>query len=133
MEKEIEVAVKWWVEKLGGFSPLKQDIGDAKLESDLAFLGVLMGAHRAEPTKVKEFGLALARLMHEQPADTYWLDVDYDPMGLLGQAAEEAGIFSFQFPYKTHMHVHKGKVIVACGYGQPYETIYEAKEDEHAA
>lgn len=80
-----------------------------------------------KPTKaqINTFKAAVIKGIEEYPySDEIDLYCDYGPGLILRDAANEAGINSLNFPFKTGMFVSEKEVRVKEGYGMPYETIW---------
>ena len=126
MNDAINAAVKWWRDML---RDAKQDAGDSHLNLYLGAMTAIQPFLTDQQLDdfCNELTLGLeTRLRAAEPGlrPEAHLDVDYSPEGLLYAAAKKGRIGSMYFPCKTHMRVHANHVEVACGYGQPYKTIY---------
>jgi len=53
-----------------------------------------------------------------------WLDVDYGPCKVLGNAADKAGIPHSQFSCKSSVSMRAGSLAVSFGYGAPRTNYY---------
>lgn len=116
-----EAAAAWWAEKLAG--PVHQDNGGGDLAS--TFAGALASglAERNPVTseQLETFQAALVQRIRarqsEHPSGYCGLGVDYGPDLDLGAAADEAGISTSRFPWKTNCWVYPDRFVVSNGYG----------------
>lgn len=130
----IAVAVNWWAEKISNNHPHSN--GDNSLSSVMACMMADMASKPISLERLELFKTKLTVLLEDIYQENfikrngypYSLGCDYGPDITLGTAAEAAGIELNNFPFKTHMHIYKNKVMVSDGYAQPFEIIFEAKE-----
>jgi hypothetical protein len=136
---EIVAAAKWWRESLQW---PKFDNGDRSNTGLMAESMARMGHKIHDEEVLKRFEIelrsAIAARYNEKknwhPSNPEFggygrvISVDYHADPILTGALEGAGGKAnsmLSFPWKTTMHVGPGKVTVACGYGAPYQTIYQ--------
>lgn len=135
MEKEIQVAAKWWADQLR--TKARQDNGDFMHNAMMAIL-----TRQQQPIEKQKGDLFEAKLIelltkerNERQSATnvneYYrngmscLSVDYGADLTLRKAAEEAGVdIDMRLPVKTNMWIEQGKVSVSCGYRAPIEILY---------
>lgn len=128
-EKEIESAVNWWANTLMG--DVKHDNGARDLNSLLSCTMADLLKKTITEQQIEVFKNELKSLLvkelyenRKRRQSVTYLSCDYNPCCLLEEAAEKAEISEFNFPYKTHMEIREGEVIVSAGYREPYQTIY---------
>jgi hypothetical protein len=142
MNKEAEVAAKWWADILK-----QEDIHDngEPIGSYLANLG-LSNLKPLSDEVVNNFRSALVTWLDEAIEDNKcagnwreseprfcsyfragWLNIDYNVHGILKNLALSVGIpekeLMFRFPIKTIMWVNPGEVEVRHGYGAGVEKL----------
>lgn len=129
IEKAANIAAGWWASTIEG-QP-KQDNGDPQTAALMAILPRV----NARPTKeqCEAFGAAMeAKLLtYMKDGNRVTIQHDYDPDMLLSECADKAGIkvqYCNTFPMKTRMHASDKKVEVSCGYGAPWETLWQPTE-----
>lgn len=125
------IAARWWAKQLSG--PTKQDAGlDGKTGDMFSLLMMLKEAGKvnANPQQIKNFEKILATRIDEELQQfehaRVRLMVDYDPIEMLRECAQEVGIAG-GFPIKTCMTVTRNEVEVSHGYGAPMEVLYREK------
>ena len=125
-QEAIAAAVEWWANVLS--NPAKFDNGDV-----LSGIFAAWAAKGLEPlsgSTLDAFREALTATLAE--SHPWCLGTDYDPDGILREAALSAGIpkheLGLRFPCKTMMWLEDGKVSVAHGYRAPIEVVYEDPE-----
>jgi hypothetical protein len=123
-EEQVSKAVEFWKEQL------RSGIWDNGDSSATGFMTTMMARDLQESSRPQEdvlekFGVALDRLIREGEIWSlrYGLSVDYEPGGVLADAAKEAGIETSAFPCKTRMYFRDGKVEASCGYGAPSKEL----------
>jgi hypothetical protein len=124
MKKQIEVAVKWWTEKLN--QKVAQKAGDFHMS---AFATVVGNMHDA-PTElqIKAFGHHMATLLNalvEAGHTDIDIEIDYEPDLLLSQCCLASEIKPERLPIKTTMVISPKDVQVSCGYGAKWETLWK--------
>lgn len=128
-DEQITIAVEWWTKALFRHS---FDNGDPSPQGDMAMVLATLAAEKNLPTEAEasKFALALVGQLMSHPRDRrITLDCDYGPGRYLYEAAEQAGISSLVFPWKTTMWLElDGSVSVSEGYGRPVVVIKEKKE-----
>jgi hypothetical protein len=116
----IKVAAKWWADQL------RAPAFDNGVAEHGALAEIVKSTRAAIPEeKLDAFQTDLeTRLLG---SDLRTLAVDYGPDRTLHDAAWSAGIDAdmTSFPWKTCMILSDEVLKVACGYGAPFETIYE--------
>ena len=137
MNKEIEIAVKWWGDQLR--APMVTfDNGD---DSFHGFMGQGLAAlnKKAAPiipeTQIQLFELSLTAILKDiceqypNKNGGYFrtLSSDYGPDSKLALACEASKIKCSitTFPWKTTMRIDPGSVSVSEGYGAETQIIYE--------
>ena len=123
-EECAKVAAEWWAAKIQ--SNFHHDNGDSSLGGVIAngFADSL-----AEPITEEQITVfkdcLVRRLVEDNCPGVISLFCDYSPGYHLAQAAREAGICRWNFPFKTGM-VFKpsGEIVVRDGYSKPPEQIY---------
>jgi len=138
MNKEIEIAVKWWGDQLRA-PMVKFDNGDDSLHG---FMGQELAAlnKKAAPiipeARIQLFELSLTAILKDI-CDEYpnksgghfrKLSNDYGPDSKLSLAckASEIKCTITTFPWKTTMWINPGSVSVSEGYGAETQIIYES-------
>lgn len=125
MEKEFEVAAKWWADCLR--NPPPQNNGDSIQSGMMTMLSEMKGP--IPEINIQKFQDELfGWLIRERSGRLVtMLDVDYGPCRELCDATAKAGIDfrDFVFPVKTIMWIKPGMVQISCGYGSPVEAIYK--------
>ncbi len=134
----IELAAQWWVDRL---SP-KEDAASKNAEKVGGKQGVLMSrimsrTKEITPEQLETFKTALVEgLRHCRTGIVWgfnstgeaWLFVDYEPQGLLLEAATIAKINPFKFPSKTKMYAHYKKLVVIDDDGE--QELWAAPAEE---
>lgn len=134
---EAMAAAKWWVDQLRG--------GEQGSAGD-AFVDAMMSLIPRDALTVSELDRLEAELAagvegelvqreewrRADGRDTGWqwclgIDVDYGPCTVLAKAAERAGVCA-AWPIKTNCTVDRGRVVVRCGYGAGFETVWLSEE-----
>lgn len=140
--REIGAAVDWWATVL--CEGAKRDSGDAKLNSQMRMIESLRPIDpKVDPYKVQSFRDAMTKGLRIQcerhpaslddPQRGSILRVvacDYQPGGVLFDAANLAGIDQRQFPIKTTMWIDPGAVTVRYGYGAEITTVLVTDEGQ---
>lgn len=130
-EEQIQVASKWWREKL---ERPKFDNGDQSNTGAMCSILASLASAKQAPTQEQldafEQNLKEEMQSYRQlvcPWLTY--QVDYGPDPHLSKAAASAGITDnlCAFPWKTNMDIWPDRIEVKCGYGAPWETIWTKK------
>jgi len=119
-EKQIEVAVNWWAEKI--VVP-KFDNGDNSPTGGVTVALALMASTRVSEDKIGPFKEALIEGLKTNPFAMQGIHVDYGPCEILHDAMVKADIPTNNAPWKTNMSFHDGGVRVSYGYGQPWEDL----------
>ena len=122
-------AAKWWADQLRGGAKL--DNGDTSRRGGLTMaIGLMLQnavASKRTPEQIQAFEDALVDILQglEDVELRYGLGVDYHPDRVLQAAIDASGcpVSMTCLPWKTHMHIKDGEIMVACGYGAPLETI----------
>lgn len=128
-EQIINTAVKWWSNKIA--RPERHSNGASDPSNLMAMFIADMGTKTVTDDKIKIFEDCLRSSLSETYDEEFgngngwqiWLSCDYSPCRLLEEAAKEAGISVLNFPFKTHMVIHKDKMQVSDGYAQPYVEL----------
>lgn len=127
-----KVAAKWWADKLRNVGLGNFDNGDSSSAGGLAMLLAGMLAMDTQPSgeSIDFFEEKLAETIKEQVESrgSMTLSVDYGPDYILGSIAQESGVSTNGFPWKTTMWVRADKVEVSAGYAAPSETIFPTEE-----
>lgn len=122
------VAAKWWADKLRNLGPGSFDNGDNSPASSFAMIFATMLATDLKPSSkaIDFFEEKLADVIKEIiETDGYLtLSVDYAPDYILSSIAQETGVSTDVFPWKTTMRIEKDKVSVSAGYAAPYKTLF---------
>jgi len=138
-EKQIDVAVAWWLKALENpkFDTLGKTRGnpEADPQGSVAMAEIMATTlHRAPASEsMQRFEEAL-RTALQREFRSGWdaeLDSDYGPTGLLGEVANQArlpGAGIATFPWKATMQFENGGVRVSCGYGAPWEELLASEE-----
>lgn len=127
-------AAEWWGSHL---APAFQNNGDSSSVGGMAgILGGLLAKENApSQANIDLFILSLTRRVRErQEASAIGftaLSVDYGPDMVLRDAADEAGVSTVTFPWKTNMTVYPDHVTVSHGYAAP-TTLVWTREDYEA-
>lgn len=127
-EDAIKTAAKWWTDKLRQRAP--HDNGDNSPANQFAMMLADMLTTPMSEDQLNRFQEALEKEIAADLERHGWssLGCDYGPCIELANAADQAGINTSNFPYKTHMHIRQhGKdnytVQVADGYGKPFVEV----------
>ena len=122
-EKEMlaRAAGAWWTERLR--RPEPHDNGSRDLGSILACAMADRARHPITEEQLAVFRKELEkRVLQEELREFFGavsLYSDYEPSGLLREAAKAAGIRPGDFPYKTGLKIYSdGRVMVFTGYAQ---------------
>lgn len=128
-ESAAAAATAWWLERIRGVRPEPPNVmfmmpnSEVYLAlSEASMRASEVEAHRPTEDALAKFEAELLRILLEalktSPAgECVLLRVDYEPMGLLRQAATAAGIHSSQFTEKAGLWVHPDHVLAKPGYG----------------
>ncbi|MEM8604577.1 MAG: hypothetical protein AAGF24_12175 [Cyanobacteria bacterium P01_H01_bin.121] len=136
INQAIKAAVDWWADQL--IQLPHYDDGDTSAEGRIK---VLMSEHQtaSEPIPSKAaiatFRDSLARQLDDLYAQSTkngcsfkaWIEVDYDPDSMLKKALTDADIDK-TLPCKTSMKISEGKVAVSCGYGKPFQGLWQSTQ-----
>lgn len=120
-EETIEKAVSWWAGKLIDSQPHSN--GDDSINSVMACF--IADAKRQDVTldQLNVFKKALSKHIKEGATERFFnlsIVCDYGPCKMLADAANEAGISTANFPFKTVMFLsEKEGIVVRDGYGAP--------------
>ncbi len=127
-----KVAARWWADKLRNVEPGNFDNGDKSGAGSFAMLMYSMLAMSKQPATetIDKFEERLAETIKEQveARGSMTLSVDYGPDDILGSLAQESGVSTNGFPWKTTMRIETNKVSVSAGYAAPVENIFPAEE-----
>lgn len=121
-----DVACNWWIDAIDHPT---FDNGDTSDIGGFTMMFAMLN-HAQKPGLSEEskqrFKEALKKRIKMEllTRRSFSLSVDYGPDRILSDAASEAGIIA-DFPWKTHMRIDRDKITVSCGYGAPYQTIFE--------
>lgn len=133
-DDQIRVACEWWAARITRptFNALRPEERRREDSQPMA-VAEIMAASMVEDINegaVARFQLELAQRLHTDEQARWGIGVDYGPDRILSEAAAAAGIkvTMMTFPWKSFMSFHDGKVEAYCGYGQPFETLYEPKQ-----
>ena len=122
------VAAKWWADKIRNVGSDNFNSGDASYTGRLVAIPATIAAKKAKPSRraIKKFEKELADIIKKYVENygSITLSVDYKPDFILEGLAEQAGIKTSGFPWKTTMQIKKNKVIVRTGYAKPAKTIF---------
>jgi len=127
-EEQIKKAVDWWS------GAIKNPVFDMQgkehrtVECDMteAMGSVLSKSNPVNEAQQSVFGIELARLLRLEDGGSFiFINVDYGPCGILGEAVMAAGITgACVFPWKTRMWIRDdGTVDVSLGYRAELETL----------
>jgi hypothetical protein len=130
----VDKAVDIWCKKL--FVPVF-DNGDNSAHGGMSHMIATMNIQNDKAgiddisARVEKFrGIITAELMRlrDSPADKEyfpsWLDVDYGPCAVLGDAANKAGIPQSQFSCKSSVSMRANSLSAKFGYGAPGTNYY---------
>lgn len=127
-EEVILTAVQWWSDKLASKAPHSN--GDKSSASFMACLFADLGARTLTTEQLFTFEKALTERLSAKYdkhftrySDWFIIGCDYGPDSVLYESADEAGIGTMNFPFKTWMRICKDYVEVSAGYGEPYVRI----------
>ncbi|MFE7237160.1 hypothetical protein [Streptomyces sp. NPDC057580] len=136
-----EAAAAWWGERIGFISPETDGLQPA-LDGGRAFVAVMELGLRARAIEtappaysrtIAMFTEELARLISESTQSKVKLAVDYQPEGLLAEAADASGIDAARFPRKHRMMAWSDHVIAKAGYSAPWLLVWLAPGWQHPA
>jgi hypothetical protein len=134
-EETVNLIVDWWVAQIS--APLELRAVDGKrCGAPWVETVAIVGMTEEPEEKIERFRTVLAALVREErdkqhdkgmrPGDdigpSMMLICEYQPVGMLAEAAKQAGINTLNFPFKTYMWVADG-VYVKVGYGAYRERI----------
>lgn len=134
---EAVAAAKWWADLLA--KPTRHDMGEAQGNAVLAAVTADLKSAPRTPEEIEAFSRCLAEEIEQLVAGSAWrpddpgwnsaarcVAVEYKPEPVLVNAARRAGfeLTRYDLPVKTLMLVDPGRVRVAVGYGQPWQTIW---------
>lgn len=126
-----KVAAKWWADKLRNIGPGNFNMGDDSSAGGIGMMLATMLALDNEPSSesIDLFEEKLAEIIKEQveKIGSLILSTDYGPDYTLGKLANETGIDTTSFPWKTLMTIDKAHVSVSCGYGASSKIIFPVK------
>lgn len=129
-----KVAAKWWADKLRNVTLGNFNNGDESSAGGLAMLLAGMLAMDSQPSDeaIDLFEERLADTIKErvESCGSMTLSVDYGPDYILGSLAQETGVSTNGFPWKTTMWVESNKVSVSAGYAAPCKVIYPVESTE---
>jgi len=130
----ISKAVDIWCKKL--FNPVF-DNGDNSAHGGMTHMLATMNIQNdkagiddmaARVEKFRQVITAELVRLRDQPQDgeyfPSWLDADYGPCKVLGDAADKAGIPQSQFSCKSSVSMRANSLSVAFGYGAPNTNYY---------
>lgn len=123
------IAAKWWTELLAKPNPNNFNNGDRT--SDVSLLLMMLGTMRAmdkpaTPEQLENFNNLLAESISKEldSKDELFIDTDYGPCDILGDAAVKAGINTSIFPFKRMMWISEDKVVARDGLDASDVTLY---------
>ena len=128
-EKMARAAAHWWAQKIDG--NIHHDNGDRNEASVLAGIFADILAKPAGNDELQAFEDNLTRrIMTEESYRWYNFGCDYGPDAILCDAAKDADVDTYNFPWKTRMHIRpdEGIIEVSEGYQAPWVTIYTEEE-----
>lgn len=128
-EHAIIIAVEWWAGKLSAKAPHSN--GDNAQASIFACLLADMGMKTVTDEQLNIFKSELKARIENEIGNRWrevYLGVDYNPSPNLREAAKQAGISEFNFPYKTDLYIKwddngEYSVYVYDGYRSPREFL----------
>ena len=122
-----KAAAKWWRQQLE--SP-KFDNGDQSNGGGLVLMMAIMNAAHNEPEDAQLDKFEQVLFQHIMSKTPRYLDVDYGPGMILGEAADASGVSTARFPWKTVMWLdyENNTLNARCGYGAPTVSIFPADE-----
>lgn len=126
-KEAIEKAADWWAERILEDRP--HSSGDNSFTSVTACLLADMGRQNITPNQADTFKKALAKRMAEYAEsgmfNHFSIMCDYGPCRMLADAANEAGISTANFPFKTTMFLtEKDGIMIRDGYGAPAVKLW---------
>ena len=128
MKEYAKVAAKWWADRLRNVGPANFNNGDQTERGGMAMMmATLLGMDKQAPKgNIDQFEEQLAQAIEENVEKNGDLTIscDYQPCCFLADIADECGVDTFNFPWKTVMWVEKDKVTVRFGYGAAPQTIF---------
>ena len=122
-----KVAAKWWADKLRKVGPGNFDNGDSSTGGMAMLLATMLAMEsQTSDEAIDLFEERLAETIKEQveARGSMTLSVDYSPDYILGNLAQETGVSTSRFPWKTTMWIEKDNVSVSAGYAAPCKTIF---------
>jgi len=132
--KSAEIATNWWADKILDGSSKDAGFNDEQFMESLMFLlSSIESANKLTFEQIEIFKTELKNSINHELNnwDSVHLKVDYNPEGLLKEAATKAKIncgVGSSFPFKTFMIVTKDNVKVSCGYAKAFETLYDESQ-----
>ena len=123
-----KVAAKWWADRLRNVGPGNFNNGDESSTGGMAMALATLLAMNSQPSEdaIDLFEAKLAETIkkHVEDRGSMTLSVDYGPDYILSSVAQETGVSSNGFPWKTTMWIYKDKVTVSAGYAAPSKVIF---------
>ncbi|MCX6774571.1 MAG: hypothetical protein NTY99_00580 [DPANN group archaeon] len=140
--KAFQAAAKWWADHLRDIN-YKHQTGDDKM--DMFATVQLATRPKLKNEQIDAFESELEKKLVKSYKDWikmcefgdidfrnkyYSIDIDYEPCGVLLEAAKKAGLsardMALRLPVKSGMGIKPTCVIVSAGYQQDYQTIYKS-------
>lgn len=123
-------AAEWWADAVG--AP-KFDMGADSVAASMSevLAGMLASGHPVNEDQQKSFVEILQARIEAGMGDRSWgfsLGVDYGPDAILADAAEEVGISTSRFPWKSSMLVYPDRVTAHRGYAADDKLIWASDE-----
>lgn len=129
IKKVAAVAAEWWTERIANPNANNFNNGDrTSLGSLFIMMNCFMHAtdHTATSEQLGKFQKILAEDISEalDSRDNLFIDTDYGPCNILGNAAKKAGIDASIFPFKRMMWISANSVTARDGLDASNVTLY---------
>lgn len=133
-------AAEWWARQVVNptFRQVRPNEEDRETLYGRGLAHIIANRHPVNDAQAEAFADALERIIlrDTRKDDGYFhgLHVDYHPDRSLREAAEQAGVSTDRFPWKTNMWIHaEGHVTASLGYAAPEILIWTPDGWEHPA
>lgn len=124
-----KAAAEWWATAI---QAPRFDNGDTGMGSLLAgALATMVAANQPAPSDHAQRGFVVSLAARVETmlrrGDYCSLGVDYGPDANLANSAEDAGLSTARFPWKTNMWVTPDRITVSAGYGAAEKLVWASQ------